>query len=115
MTKARADALLVQTHPFITVHARRIVDLAAQTRLPAVYPLREHVEAGGLMSYGYNRPDNWRRLGIYVDKISNGAKPGDLPMEQPTKFDLLINLKTAKTLGLRIPQSLLSRADEVIE
>ena len=115
MTKARADALLVQTHPFITVHARRIVDLAAQTRLPAVYPLREHVEAGGLMSYGYNRPDNWRRLGIYVDQISNGAKPGDLPMEQPTKFELVINLKTAKTLGLRIPQSLLSRADEVIE
>ncbi|HSB77147.1 MAG TPA: ABC transporter substrate-binding protein [Candidatus Methylomirabilis sp.] len=115
MTKGPVNALLVQTHTFMTVHARRIVALAAKSRLPAVYPLRAHVEAGGFMSYGHNQSDSIRRLGVYVDKIFHGANPRDLPVEQPTKFELVINLKTAKTLGLTIPQSLLMRADEVIQ
>jgi putative ABC transport system substrate-binding protein len=115
MTKARAGALLLISHPFINIHTRRIVELAAQSRLPAMYPYREAAAAGGLMGYGVNLADNFRRVGFYVDRIFKGANPGDLPVEQPTKFDLVINLKTAKTLGLTIPQSLLSRADEVIQ
>jgi putative ABC transport system substrate-binding protein len=115
MTKARAEALLVERYPFLSVYNRRIVGLAAQSRLPGVYPGREYVEAGGLMSYAVNQPDSFRRLGVYVDKIFHGAKPADLPVEQPTKFELLINLKTAKALGLTILQSLLNRADEVIQ
>ena len=115
ITKARVDALLVRPHPLFWTHAKRIVDFAAQSRLPAVYPSRDHVVAGGLMAYEANHPDIYRRIGIYVDKILNGANPGDLPVEQPTKFDLIINLKTAKALGLTIPQSLLIRADEVIQ
>ncbi len=115
MTKARAGALLVLPHPFLYVHARRIADLAAKSRLPAVYPFRESVEAGGLMAYAANAPDMFRRAAIYVDKILKGAKPADLPVEQPTKFELVINLKTAKALGLTIPQSVLIRADEVIQ
>ncbi len=111
MTKAGMQALLVEPEPFI----RNNVALAAQSRLPAVYPYREAVQAGGLMSYDVNLPDNFRRLSLYVDKIFHGAKPADLPVEQPTKFDLLINLKTAKALGLTIPPSLLLRADEVIQ
>ncbi|HWT78971.1 MAG TPA: ABC transporter substrate binding protein, partial [Candidatus Methylomirabilis sp.] len=90
-------------------------ELAAQSRLPAVYPGREYVEAGGLMAYATNAPAMFHRAAYYVDKILKGAKPADLPVEQPTKFDLLINLKTAKALGLTIPQSLLNRADEVIQ
>jgi putative ABC transport system substrate-binding protein len=115
MTKARAEALLVLPHAFIYAHARRIVELAAQGRLPAVYAFREAVEAGGLMAYGVNVPDMFRRAATYVDKILQGAKPADLPVERPTKFELVINLKTAQALGLTIPQSLLSRADEVIQ
>jgi putative ABC transport system substrate-binding protein len=115
MTKARADALLPEQSTFIATHVRRIVGLAAKSRLPAVYFLRDHAEAGGLMSYGYDQPAGFRRLGFYVDKIFKGANPGDLPVEQPTKFDLVINLKTAKTLGLTIPQTLLMQAEEVIE
>ena len=115
MTKARAEALLVTSHPFINIHTRRIVELAAQSRLPAMYPWREAAAAGGLMGYGVNLADNFRRVGLYVDRIFKGAKPGDLPVEQPTKFELFINLKTAKTLGLTIPQSLVIRADEVIQ
>jgi putative ABC transport system substrate-binding protein len=115
MTKARAGALLVLPHPFIYVHARRIADLAAKSRLPAVYPFREAVEAGGLMAYAANAPDMFRRAGAYVDKILKGAKPADLPVEQPTKFELVININTAKALGLKVPQSVLIRADEVIQ
>jgi putative ABC transport system substrate-binding protein len=115
MTQARAGALLALAHPFIYVHARRIAELAAKSRLPAVYPFRESVEAGGLMAYAADAPDMYRRAATYVDKILKGAKPADLPVEQPTKFELVINLKTAKALGLTIPQSLLNRADEVIQ
>jgi len=115
MTGARAGALLVLTQPFAFVHAGRIADLAARSRLPAIYPFRECVEAGGLMAYAANAPEMFRRAATYVDKILKGAKPADLPVEQPTKFELVINLKTAKALGLTIPQSLLLRADEVIQ
>ena len=114
MTRARADGLLVQAHPVVFAHPRRVAELAAQSRLPAVYPYRDLVEAGGLMAYEANAPAMFRRAATYVDKIVKGTKPADLPVERPTKFELLINLKTAKALGLTIPQSLLSRADEVI-
>ncbi len=115
MTRARAGALTVLTSAMFYSERRRLVDLAAKNRLPAVYPWRELVDAGGLMSYGPNIPDLFRRAATYVDKILKGAKPGDLPVEQPTKFELVINLKTAKALGLTIPQSVLGRADEVLQ
>ena len=115
MTRARAGALTVLPSTMFIIERRRLVDLAAKNRLPAVYPLREYVDAGGLMSYGPNLADLFRRAATYVDKILKGAKPADLPVEQPTKFELVINLKTAKALGLTIPQSLLQRADQVIE
>jgi putative tryptophan/tyrosine transport system substrate-binding protein len=111
---AQPEALLVNPHPFF-LDARRIVDFTATNRLPAMYPFKEIVEAGGLMSYETDQSNIFRRLGTYVDKIFKGAAPGDLPVEQPTKFDLTINLKTAKALGLAVPQSLLLRADEVIQ
>jgi len=115
MTKERASALLVQVDVIFALHARRIADLAAKRRVPAMYGSREHVEAGGLMSYAPNIPDLFRRAATYVDKILKGAKPGDLPVEQPTKFELVMNLKTATALGLTIPQSLLQRADQIIQ
>ena len=115
MTRERASVLLVQVDVIFALHARRIADLAARRRLPAMYGAREHVEAGGLMSYAPNALDLFRRAATYVDKILKGAKPADLPVEQPPKFDLVINLKTAKALGLTIPPSLLHRADQVIE
>jgi putative tryptophan/tyrosine transport system substrate-binding protein len=115
MTTARAEALLGESQSFFSAHRQRIVDLAAEHRLPGMYYHRDLVEAGGLMSYAADEPAIYRRLAYYVDKIFKGAKPGDLPMEQPTKFELLINLKTAKALGLTIPESLLRLATEVIE
>ena len=115
MTSARAGALTVlPSNRFLREH-RRLVDLAAKNRLPAVYTSREFVDAGGLMSYGAHQPDLFRRAATYVDKILKGAKPGDLPIEQPTKFELVINLKTAKDLGLTIPPSVLARADDLIQ
>jgi ABC-type uncharacterized transport system substrate-binding protein len=113
--QARADALLVTANPFFNVHRDRIVALSIRHRLPALYEFRDFVEAGGLMRYGADMRKIYRRLATYVDKILKGAKPADLPVEQPTKFELVINLKTAKALGLTIPQSLLLRADEVIQ
>jgi putative ABC transport system substrate-binding protein len=115
MTKARADALLVVGDPLTSYHRARIADLAMKTRLPAIYGIPDHVAAGGFIAYAANYTELWRRGATYVDKILKGAKPADLPVEQPTKFELLINLKTAKALGLTIPPSLLARADEVIE
>ncbi len=114
MSRERADSLIAFSDPLIVFHGRRVTDLAAKSRLPAVYASREVVDAGGLMSYGPSSTDMFRRAAVYVGKILKGAKPADLPMEQPTKFELVINLKTAKALGLTIPQSLLRRVDEVI-
>jgi putative ABC transport system substrate-binding protein len=115
MTRAHAGALTVLLSNMFVVERRRLVDLAAKNRLPVMYQAREFVDAGGLMAYGPNFADIFRRAATYVDKILRGAKPADLPVEQPTKFELVINLKTAKTLGLTIPPSLLQRADQVIE
>jgi len=115
MQRERAQALVVQITPFSADNARRIVELAAQHRLPAMYDVRSFVDAGGLVSYGPSLPEMFRRAAFYVDRILKGAKPADLPIEQPTKFEMVINLKTAKALGLTIPQSLLARADQVIQ
>ncbi len=111
----RADALLVLASPFLNANRQTVIELAAQHHLPATYEAKTFVEIGGLMSYGPSFPDMYRRAASYVDKILRGAKPADLPVEQPTKFELVVNLKTAKALGLTIPQSVLLRADEVIQ
>jgi putative tryptophan/tyrosine transport system substrate-binding protein len=113
--KGRADALYVCNDPLVNTNRVRINTSALGARLPTVYNWRENVEAGGLMSYGPNFPDLFRRTAELVDKILRGAKPGDIPVEQPTKFELVLNLTTAKALGLTIPESFLLRADEVIE
>jgi putative ABC transport system substrate-binding protein len=113
--KERADALYLCPDPLMNTNRTRINILAVGARLPTMHGLREYVEAGGLMSYGPNLPDQFRRAAEFVDKILRGAKPADLPVEQPTKFDLIINLTTAKALGLELPPTLLARADEVIE
>jgi putative ABC transport system substrate-binding protein len=110
-----AEALDVLASAFFNTNRRRIVDLAARSRLPAIYESREYAEAGGLLTYGQDLYDLFRRAASYVDRILKGAKPADLPVEQPSKFELVINLKTAKALGLTIPRSLLQRADQLIE
>jgi putative ABC transport system substrate-binding protein len=115
MRKNHDQGVLVATSAFMFVHRQAIVDLAAAHRIPAIYDLQNFVEPGGLMSYGVNSGEMERRAAVYVDKILKGAKPADLPVEQPTKFELVLNLKTAKALGLTIPPSLLQRADQVIE
>ncbi len=115
MTNARMGALTVLSTPVFQSERKRLVNLAAKNRLPTVFSFREYVDAGGLISYGPDLADMHRRSATYVDRILKGAKPGDLPVEQPTKFELVINLRTAKQLGLTIPQSVLARADEVIQ
>ncbi len=115
ITKERPEALLVLDDPLFFRYRTAIADFAAKSRLPAMHPFRESVEAGGLLAYSVNLSDMYRRAATYVDKILKGAKPADLPVEQPTKFELVINLKTAKALGLTIPQSVLGRADQVIQ
>jgi putative ABC transport system substrate-binding protein len=114
-TSQRPGALNFLPGPVLERHRKRVVDLAAKSRLPAMYYSSEFVEAGGLMSYGVDLVDLYRRAAIYVDKILKGAKPADLPVEQPTKFELVINLKTAKQIGLTIPPNVLARADKVIK
>jgi putative ABC transport system substrate-binding protein len=113
--RQRVDALVIGADGLTQMHQQTIVDLVARNRLPAAYPAREFVEAGGLIAYAVNYPDLYFRFASFVDKIFKGTKPGDLPIEQPTKFELVINLKTAKALGLTIPPAVLARADEVIE
>ena len=115
MMKGRTDALFVCSDVLVNVHRVRINTLALGAKLPTIFSIREYVEAGGLMSFGPNLADMFRRSAEYVDKILRGAKPADLPIEQPTKFDLVVNLTTAKTIGLTIPPDFLARADEVIE
>jgi putative ABC transport system substrate-binding protein len=115
MTKARTDALAVMSTPTFFGERRRLVDLAAKTRLPTVFAYREYLDAGGLIAYGPSVADLYRRTATYVDKILKGAKPADLPVEQPTVFELVINLKTAKALGIDVPAQLLARATAVIE
>jgi len=115
MMKNHDQGVLVTSSPFMFVHRKAIVDLAAAHRIAAVYDHQLFIEPGGLMSYGVNVSEMQRRAAVYVDKILKGAQPADLPVEQPTKFDLVINLKSAKVLGLTVPQSLLLRADEVIQ
>jgi len=114
-TRARAGALAIMPNPVFVTNLKRIADLAAKHRLPSIFHLREFADSGGLLTYGIDRADMFRRAATYVDKILKGAKPADLPVEQPTKFQLVINLKTAKALGLTIPQSVLFRADQVIQ
>src|SRR4029078_4993895 len=113
--RGRVDALYICTDPLLTTHRVRINTLAVAEKLPTMYPFREYVQAGGLMSYGPNLPDLFRRAGEHVDKILRGARPADIPVEQPVKYDLIVNLTPAKALGLKIPEAFLLRANEVIE
>ena len=115
MVKQRAEAFIVLPQPVITSKQQQIVELAAKNRLPGMYPFGEDADLGGLMSYGPSRADLWKRGAVYVDKILKGRKPADLPVEQPTKFELVVNLKTAKQIGLTIPPNVLARADKVIK
>jgi ABC-type uncharacterized transport system substrate-binding protein len=114
-SKGRTDAFLTLSPPLMTLYRKEIVTLMAKSRLPAMFQHRDFVEEGGLMSYGPNLADSFKRAAIFVDKILKGAKPADLPVEQPTKFEFIINLKTAKQIGLTIPPNVLARADKVIK
>ena len=114
MTKERQDGLYVPASPLMGANQKRIVGFALKSRLPSMYYTREAVDAGARMSYGADRADSYRRIAYFVDKILKGAKPETLPVEQPTKFELTINLETGKQIGLTIPQSVLARADKVI-
>jgi putative ABC transport system substrate-binding protein len=113
--KRRSTALAVTLNPLANANRKQIAALAVKSRLPAICPSGDFVDSGGLMSYGVDRTEPYRRAAYYIDKIFKGAKPGDLPVEQPTKFELVINLKTAKQVGLTIPHSVLYRADKVIK
>jgi ABC-type uncharacterized transport system substrate-binding protein len=113
-TKGRANALVVVRNPVLTGHSKRITDLAIKNRLPSMYEGSEWVETGGLVSYAASEAENYRRVAYYVDRILKGAKPADLPVEQPTKFEFVINLKTAKQIGLTIPPDVLARATKII-
>ena len=115
MIREHPEALLLLVDPFTFSQRSRIVEFAAEQRLPAIYETRDFVDVGGLISYGPNIPDQFRRAATYVDKILRGAKPADLPIEQPTKFELVINMRAAKALGIKFPNSILLRADRVIE
>jgi putative ABC transport system substrate-binding protein len=116
VTKGRAQAVIVPgLNPVLFANRGQIVSFAQRNRLPSMYAQKEYVDAGGLMSYGPSSADLWRRAATFVDKILKGAKPADLPVEQPTRFELVINMKTAKALGLTIPQSVLLRADQIIQ
>ena len=114
MGKQRPDGLYALGSPLINTNRKRIVGFALKSRLPSMYISREDVEAGGLMSYGADEADSYRRVAYYVDRILKGAKPADLPVEQPMKFELVINLKTAKQIGVTIPPNVIARADKVI-
>jgi len=115
LPREHAHALLTLADPLTLFHRDRIIEMAAKGRVPGMYEERGFVEAGGLMSYGPSFEANYRRAAVYVDKILKGAKPGDLPVEQPTKFELVINLKAAKQIGVTVPQSVLYKADRVIK
>jgi putative ABC transport system substrate-binding protein len=115
MLREHPDALLMTNDPFHQIHIRRIIAFLTENRIPGMFQTRENVLAGGFMSYGASLPDLFRRGASYVDKILRGTRPADLPVEQPTKFDLVINLKAAKAIGVTVPESILLRADQVIE
>lgn len=115
MTKERTGALIVTAHPVFMTDRQKLVDLATKSRLPTMHHWREFVDAGGLMAYGPNLGELDRRTAVYVDQILKGAKPGDLPVEGPTKFELTINAKTARALGLTVPRALVERADYVVQ